>query len=306
MRSRERAGQTQAQPRRFYDGGLRADAGAPEVPPDPSQDPRIVLERHLDDGLERFSLGRRLAYLDRHLGELIVPADAGFRTDLTSTPALFTWLVPKTGAHLPAALLHDGLVGGGEGEGPSYLSTDGHVVDRPEADRVFRDAMADTGTGVVRRWVVWSAVTVATIFVPGGLRGIGRWWHRVAAALTIALIMWLGWSATSDLADRSWPLAVDLPWMREGPFLTELLGGLAGAIAIPMLLGRTWGRFARAGMIGGVVLATLLHVTVGVLAVSLGYRAAEWVARRWPRAALALVACVVVAAVAGFAWLMVT
>ena len=75
--------------------------------------------------------------------------------------------MPKTGAHLPAALVHDALVAGG-GE-PSYDSTEGHVIDRVQADRVFRDAMADTGTGVVRRWIVWSAVTAATIFVRGGL-----------------------------------------------------------------------------------------------------------------------------------------
>ncbi len=54
---------------------------------------------------------RRIAYRDRHLGELLVPrVTRTFRTDLTSVPALFTWLVPKTGLHLPATLLHDGLI----------------------------------------------------------------------------------------------------------------------------------------------------------------------------------------------------
>ena len=46
----------------------------------------------------------------------------GLPTDLTSVPWLFTWLVPKTGAHLPAALLHDGLVGDHD-DPPSYLSS---------------------------------------------------------------------------------------------------------------------------------------------------------------------------------------
>ena len=95
-------------------------------PPDPGSDPRIVLERHSEEGVETFALERRLAYRDRHLGELLVPADAGFRTDLTSVPALFTWLVPKTGAHLPAALLHDALVAGRD-DPASYVSTEGHV-----------------------------------------------------------------------------------------------------------------------------------------------------------------------------------
>src|SRR4051812_49734978 len=90
---------------RFHDGGL------PPGGPHADRPPRIELERLDEHGVETFALGRRLGYADRHLGELLVPADlATFRTDLTSVPALFTWLVPKTGAHLPAALLHDGLV----------------------------------------------------------------------------------------------------------------------------------------------------------------------------------------------------
>ena len=97
------------QPRRFYDGGVLAIGDRIGLPPDPGADPRIVLERHLEDDLETFSLERRIAYRDRHLGEILVPASPDFRTDLTSTPALFTWLVPKTGAHLPAALVHDAL-----------------------------------------------------------------------------------------------------------------------------------------------------------------------------------------------------
>ena len=101
--------QVAVEPRRFYDGGTLPTAAGPGEPPDPGSDPRIVLERHSEEGVETFALERRLAYRDRHLGELLVPADAGFRTDLTSVPALFTWLVPKTGAHLPAALLHDAL-----------------------------------------------------------------------------------------------------------------------------------------------------------------------------------------------------
>ena len=168
MRLGTALGQTvKTQPRRFYDGGVLAIGDRIGLPPDPGADPRIVLERHLEHDLETFSLERRIAYSDRHLGEILVPASPDFRTDLTSTPALFTWLVPKTGAHLPAALVHDALVAGG-GD-PSYTSTEGHDIDRVEADRVFRDAMADTGTGVVRRWIVWAAVTTATIFAAGGL-----------------------------------------------------------------------------------------------------------------------------------------
>jgi len=291
------------EPRRFYDGGVLPHDDQPEVPPDPRSAPRIVLERHTDTGLELFSLERRIAYLDRHVGELLVPDRTGFRTDLASTPAIFTWLVPKTGAHLPAALLHDGLVEDPGGDGASYTSTDGRTVDRVEADRIFRDAMADTGTGVVRRWIVWAAVTLATVLVGRGTRWSTavRWRYRAAALATLALVAWLGWSATADLFDAAWPWTVGLPWMGDRPFLTELVGGLAGAIVVPLLLSLAWGRLWAVGAIGGVVLAVLLHVTVGILAILLGYQLTERLARRAPYAALSLAALVVLAAEALFA-----
>lgn len=296
------AKQVTVEPRRFYDGGtLPTDAG-PGDPPDPGADPRIVLERHAEEGVETFTLERRLAYRDRHLGELLVPSRADFRTDLTSVPALFTWLVPKTGAHLPAALLHDALVAGPDNE-TSYVSTEGHEVDRVEADRVFRDAMADTGTGVIRRWIVWSAVTVATVFVGRSVpwSRAKHWSYRVAAGVTIAAIVYLGWSATSDLFDRSWVGAVDVPWMGERAWWAELAGGFAGAVVLPLALSLLWGRLRMAGAIAGVMLAVLLHVTVGLAVIAATYLALERLARRAPLAAWVLAVVVVVASLVVFA-----
>ena len=292
------------QTRRFYDGGTLPRDGGQGAPADPSSDPRIVLERHSEEGVETFALERRLAYLDRHLGELLVPADLGFRTDLTSVPALFTWLVPKTGAHLPAALLHDALVAGRD-DPASYVSTQGHEVDRVEADRIFRDAMADTGTGVIRRWIVWAAVTVATIFVGREVpwSRARHWSYRLAAATTILAILYIGYSATSDLVDRSWVGAVDLPWMGERPWWVEVVGGLAGAVVIPLALSLLWGRLRMAGAIAGVMLAVLLHVTVGLALIGSTYLALERLARRSPTAARVLAGVVVVASLVTFATL---
>lgn len=268
-----------AQVRRFYDGGVPEVAGqSPAVPPDPDQDPRIVLERHAEHDVEEFAMLRRIAYRDRHLGELLVPADpTTFRTDLTSVPWLFTWLVPITGAHLPPALLHDGLIHP-VGQPPTYVSTEGHVVDRVEADRVFRDAMADSGTGLLRRWLVWAAVTTGTIMVGGTPRV--RLGHRVAAMGTILLIAWLGASATADLFDGAVPGLVELPWMGDRAWPVELAGGLAGAVVVPFLLALTWGRFWRAGVIVGVLLAVLLHVSAALLVLSVLFRLAGEIAER--------------------------
>ncbi|MGH3346897.1 MAG: DUF1353 domain-containing protein [Nocardioides sp.] len=269
---------------RFYDGG------APGEPADRDSPPRIVLERHDESGVENFSLSRTLGYDDRELGELLVPARADFRTDLTSVPWLFTWLVPRTGAHLPAALLHDGLVGGRDGPA-SYLSVEGHVVARDEADRVFRDAMADTGTGVVRRWLVWTAVTTATIFLGSQSWSLARWWgYRLGAAATIGVVLALGSLATLDLVDAG---VVDLPWMGDRVWWSEVLGGFAGAVAIPFVLGLGWGRFRVAGAITGVLLAVLLHVTFVLLVLTALYQAVEHLTRRAPTAAWTMAGVVV-------------
>jgi hypothetical protein len=264
-------------PGRFYDGGTDAD------PPDPRFEPRVVLERVTEHDAERFRMLRRLAYASEEYGELLVPADlTTFTTDLASVPALFTWLVPRTGAHLPPALLHDGLV---HDDGPpTYVSTGGQVLDRVAADRVFRGAMRDNGTGPVRSWRVWSAVTLGTIWRGSVLWSRARHLRYLAAALgSLTVVAALGVVATLDLFD----VVAWVPWMgAERGFATELAGGLAGAVVVPLLLGLTWGRFAVAGAVSGVALAVLLHVSVVLAAITLLYQLAERVARRRPVAGL--------------------
>ena len=295
--------------KRFYDGGHPGDdSGAGAAPPDPTKDIIVVLDRQvLEDtsGRQReaFVLRRRIAYDDRHCGEIIVPPSfATFSTDLTSVPALFTWLVPKTGAHLPAALLHDGLIWNPQQETPTYISTAGRTIDRVEADRIFRDGMGDTGTGLVRRWLVWTAVTLATMWSTDGTSTstLGRAYYRWIMIATVVSVVWLGYVGTADLFDRTehwWP-TYELPWMGDRSFIAELLTGAAGAIVIPLLLGLLWGKFIRAGWIAGVGMALLLHVTVGVLAVTVLYAGLEWIARMVPATWLLLVTVAVAAAAA--------
>ena len=291
---------------RFYDGGVLPVGDRIGLPPDRAHDPRIVLERHLESGLEVFSLERRIAYDDRHFGEIVVPpVFATFKTDLTSVPALFTWLVPKTGAHLPAALLHDGLIWSPGKEAQTYISTAGKVVDRVEADRVFRDGMADTGTGLVRRWLVWTAVTLATMWSQQATASspIGRAYFRWVMVASVFAVAWLGYVATADLFDQTddWWLTYELSWMGDRSFAAELTAGIAAAIVIPGVIGLLWGKFRVAGWIAGIGVAVLIHVTVGVLAVTALYAALEWVAGRLSATWLAIVAALIaVAAVVAF------
>lgn len=277
------------EPRRFYDGGVNAGPGQPEVPPDPRCDARIELVRLVESDRERFAMQRRIAYLDRHLGELLVPRDTRtFRSDLTSVPAFFTWLVPKTGKHLPATLLHDGLIHP-PGD-PTYTSTEGHVVLRAQADRVLRDAMADSGTALIRRWLVWSAVATATMLSGHGTgwsRRLARY-YRAVAVLTPALVVVLGVWASFDLFDATGDGFPELPWMGDRTWPVELAGGLSAAVLIPLALALLWGPFRIAGAVVGVSLAVLLHVTIALLVLTALYQVLERLTAKAPKVALAL------------------
>jgi hypothetical protein len=213
-------------------------------------------------------------------------------------PVLFTWLVPKTGLHLPATLLHDGLIH--PPEEITYVSTEGHIVLRAEADRVLRDAMADAGTALIRRWLVWSAVATATMISGAGTgwsKGL-RWYYRAIAVVTVLVIAVLGVCATLDLFDVGG--APELPWMGDRGWSVELVGGLAGAFVVPVLLSLLWGRFRIAGAAIGVTLAVLLHVTVALLGLTLLYRALEWLVARAPTLALLLVGALTAVALISF------
>jgi len=277
----------QPKPRNFYDGGA-VDADPHQ--PNQAEDPRIVLERVQVDGREQFTMSRRIAYRDRELGELLVPKDAStFYTDLTSVPAIMTWLVPKTGEHLPATLLHDGLISP-PGKGPDYISTDGKTVNRIQADRILRDAMLDRGTGLVRRWLIWSAVTLGTIFSKNdlGLSNAMKWRYRIAMAGTLAIVVYVGLCATLDLMDVHWWGFAGLPWMGDRPFWLEIVGGAAGAITVPFVLGVTWGRFRVAGWVGGITVSLLIHVMIFLVLLTLLYQAAERLTKKSPMAALGI------------------
>jgi hypothetical protein len=232
-RRRRHVGQA-TQPSRFYD----VETGDPV---------RVQLEQV---GAE-FRILRQFAYQDpRYEDAFVVPANLRtFTTDLASIPALFSWLVPGIGNHLPAILLHDALV-----INPGDSAThEGPSVDREEADRILRDSMASLGTPKLRRWLIWTAVIVVTAW--STLQPRLRW--RALVVTTIAGVAALGVLATLDVVDV-WDT---LPWMSDRSWAAELLGGAAFALLIPVALSALWGRLWSAGVIAGVALAFLLHIT---------------------------------------------
>jgi hypothetical protein len=285
------------------DPGNFSNGDWPQGPPPspwPDVPPAVLFRRVLVEGREEFELLRPIRYRDVAGDRTItVPSrDVPFTTDLTSVPSWFTWLVPKSGAHLPAALIHDGLVSDGP---PTYEVDPPQVVDRIDADRIFRDAMRDTRVGTVRRWLVWSAVATTSLVL--GARASWsarqRWYYRAVVALTLGAILYLGTAATADLLDRRVGWLWDLPWM-HGSTAAEVVGGLAGAVVVPLVLAVLWGRHYAAGAVAGIALATLVHVTAAVALVALGYQVAERVART--RMAVPLAVTLLVAAAVAFGW----
>jgi hypothetical protein len=224
---------------------------------------RMLLVRVLVGRFERFGLLSPITRFDPRYSEAhIVPRDpATFHSDLTSVPRVFTWLIPRTGAHLPAAILHDALV-----SNPPQAS--GPHVDRLEADRIFRDAMGELGTSLLRRWLMWTAVVIATIHCGATP---SPWRHRMALYLSAVLIVGLGIIGT--LCVVGVPVFRDGPdpmsWMADWSWPVRMMAAAAAAVITPIVLAPLWGSLWRAGLIAGWALAALLHVTALLLAFSL-------------------------------------
>lgn len=218
----------------------------------------LRLELRSIDGRD-FTLLRQIGYdSDQHDESFTVPADLrAFQTDFASVPEIVTWLVPRSGLFLPAAVLHDALI-----DPEQYI---GPQISRMEADRIFRSATIDLGTGKVRAWLMWSAVTVSTMWEAPQVR------KKVALIATIGIVVALGIVATLDLFDV-WNV---LPWMGDRSTAAELSWGAAFAVIVPTVLAASWGRVWPAGVIIGVSLALLLHVTAVLAVLYAAYLAVE-------------------------------
>jgi len=147
-------------------------------------------------------------------------------------------------------------------EGMTHL---GEPVSRPTADRIFRDAMALDGTKLLRRWLMWSAVTAATRWESPLTSRARQLLGRLLVLATFGGVIVLGVIATADLLDIS--ENVSLPWMGDLVWWRELVQGLAAAVLVPIGLSIGWRGQHRAAILGGMALALLVHVTLAILVV---------------------------------------
>src|SRR2546430_1083481 len=72
-------------------------------------------------------------------------------TDLASVPFFLTWFIQSYGRYTLAAILHD------------YLWRQRHDVPLREANRVFRLGMYDLKVPLIRRWIMWTGVSLAAL-----------------------------------------------------------------------------------------------------------------------------------------------
>ena len=101
-------------------------------------------------------------------------------TDLASVPSMLWWFVASYGRQTRAALLHDALV-----RRPD-------IIARSDADWVFRDALWASEVPVLRRGLMWTAVSLETTFLTRfGSRTISALIQLAQLATVIAaLVYW--------------------------------------------------------------------------------------------------------------------
>jgi uncharacterized protein DUF1353 len=178
------------------------------------------------------------------IGRILVPAspDVPFVTDLASVPRALTWLIPRYGMYTKAAVVHDYLcqnvgrdtvevfatpsTAGDSGAAPSQ-SREIRIADRSDADEVFRLVMTELGVPWARRWLMWGAVSWATLWTtlwPGrSSRPVLRWVGRallLVAPTVIGLLVWAG-TVAWFVGDGGWR------WLRIAALV--VVGGALGA-----------------------------------------------------------------------------
>src|SRR4051812_15909266 len=117
--------------------------------------------------------------------ELAVPASADhpFSTDLASVPRSLTWLFPRYGKYTKAAVLRDFLCQNFRADPHTASSVSLlPLADRSDADEVFQLLMKELGVPLLRRRLMWGAVSWATLItalVPGRRSSpVSRWIGR--------------------------------------------------------------------------------------------------------------------------------
>ena len=172
-------------------------------------------------------------------GTVIPVADQWLgKTDLASIPSYLGWFARRHGRYTPAALMHDQLIPDKKHPPPTPPPVPLPPI---EADLEFRQAMRASEVALVKSWVLWTGVTLATrmqrlgpwrtaamvVWFAAALTGtgllvyglMGHWWFAVAALLAPVPFAFL-WG-------RQWPAGLVAGYS----FWPVLFGSLPGVLA---------------------------------------------------------------------------
>jgi hypothetical protein len=87
-------------------------------------------------------------------GEVVYVVPKGYVTDGASVPRSLSWIYPKFGTYLQAAILHDWLI-------TDLLPTG--EISSSRVDELFKEAMATLDIPKVRQLVMWAGVRLGAI-----------------------------------------------------------------------------------------------------------------------------------------------
>jgi hypothetical protein len=184
----------------------------------------------------------------RHKG-ILYPA--GSLTDLASVPANLTWLVARYGRHTLPAIVHD-----------RKIDDDTSPEVREVADTEFRDEMSSMMVPFMRRWFMWAAVTLGTMFKRSLI------WKFLSVVWILGYILaaaLVSGSVLSDLVSWSWHRTT--------------LQNTALVFLSPPLLSLVWGKRYRFGLIAAYSVLVLTVPMLGVLLALSIYMLAELAAK---------------------------
>ena len=106
-------------------------------------------------GGDRWMTLRSFSFYVTHDRKELITVPAGFITDFASVPAVVRWLIPKSGKHNQAAVLHDFLYQNLKNQWAGWV---GKRYTRKECDGHFLEGMRILGVNWVKRYTMYRAV----------------------------------------------------------------------------------------------------------------------------------------------------
>jgi Protein of unknown function (DUF1353) len=203
--------------------------------PDPAPRPPEIILRSVAPTM--FQLVQPFAYKDPTSStvyqisahDLAAKADGDNTTDFASVPSLFWWLIASYGHQTRAALVHDQL-------------WDEPNADRITANRIFREALRESGVALLRRWIMWAGVDAARRWYAPSLPKKCSVVLQILA--TVAFFGALCWWAFGSGRLATWWLPALIAVVSTAMWRRAWLSGALGlSLALPALIPELIARF---------------------------------------------------------------